>query len=138
MEPWEESLDIDDSDIPSILLRPCLKRQHPDSHPHSDSNPSALSSQPPDSRSAPSHPLIPGPAGAVQAAMIHRRVQYDVVVSEIADQENNLISTQEYIRRILKKGQDPDDVDFTKSAWLKALEFLQNEGLFGKYHILVI
>ncbi|XP_061354664.1 uncharacterized protein LOC133299240 [Gastrolobium bilobum] len=88
LEPWE-GLDIDDSDI-STFLRPC-KRHH--------SN----------------YSLIPGPAGALQAAMIHRRAQ--------TSPEDDPLPTQEFLRRVVQNGHETD-LDFNSNPWLSALEFV--------------
>ncbi|MED6173504.1 hypothetical protein PIB30_060114 [Stylosanthes scabra] len=104
-EPWEK-LDVDDSDLPSFL-RPCKRF-------HSDSN-SSQSQTLIDADSAP--PLIPGPAGAVQAAMRHRRSRDPL--------EEPLLSTQEFIQRVIQNSHESDH-DFTTNAWLSALHFLRS------------
>ncbi|XP_024022168.1 uncharacterized protein C17orf53 homolog [Morus notabilis] len=118
-EPWE-ALDIDDSDTP--FLRPC-KRHNQDLPILSQSSSSPSQSQQP-KPSPPSPPLIPGPAGAVQAAM-HRRARKDW--SFAGDEDP--IPTQEYIRKVLENGDVcDDDDDFTSNPWLSALDFVQREG----------
>lgn len=87
-EPWE-ALDIDDSDL-SGFLRPCNRR-------HSET------------------PLIPGPAGAVQSAMMQRRTAADP------------LPTQEFVRRVLQNGHHTDR-DFNANPWLSALQFLPSLG----------
>ncbi|XP_057431481.1 uncharacterized protein LOC130724301 isoform X1 [Lotus japonicus] len=79
-----------EQDPPSTFIRPC-KRQ--------------------DNLASSSRPLIPGPAGAVQAAMIHRRS---------TDDKPN-ISTQQFVRQVLQDGHDTDP-DFQSNAWLSALQ----------------
>ncbi|KAA8542827.1 hypothetical protein F0562_023979 [Nyssa sinensis] len=148
MEPWE-SLDVDDSDLPS-LLRPC-KRQHqaPNQTNISSSQPilqpsSRLSlPQPtpktPDSQhslrrldhpltSAASPRLIPGPAGAVQAAML-RKTRDNHNSCRGSCGEDPPIPTQEYIRRAVEDGSDEDDGDFKRNPWLCALEFFRQQGM---------
>ncbi|MED6124654.1 hypothetical protein PIB30_061006 [Stylosanthes scabra] len=113
-EPWEK-LDVDDSDL-SSFLRPC-KRFH--SHSNSSQHQSQSQSQSQtliDADSAPP-PLIPGPAGAVQAAMMHRRSR--------APLEEPLLTTQEFIHRVVQNGHESDH-DFTTNAWLSALHFLRS------------
>lgn len=82
-EPWE-SLDIDDSDL-SNFLRPCNHHRITDT------------------------PLIPGPAGAVQSAMIQRRTLGS----------SNTLPTQELVRHVLQNGHD-SDLDFNSNPWLSA------------------
>ncbi|XP_057443875.1 uncharacterized protein LOC130736032 [Lotus japonicus] len=79
-----------EQDPPSTFIRPC-KRQ--------------------DNLSSSSRPLIPGPAGAVQAAMIHRRS---------TDDKPN-ISTQQFVRQVLQDGHNIDP-DFQSNAWLSTLQ----------------
>lgn len=86
-EPWE-SLDIDDSDL-SNFLRPCNHHRITDT------------------------PLIPGPAGAVQSAMIQRRTLGS----------SNTLPTQELVRHVLQNGHD-SDLDFNSNPWLSAQGFL--------------
>ncbi|XP_059642180.1 uncharacterized protein LOC132284127 [Cornus florida] len=147
MEPWE-ALDIDDSDLPS-LLRPC-KRQNQSlnqtNHNHTSHSQSVLQ---PCSRSQPtpktqsqtlgsqhslphfdlppspppstSRRIIPGPAGAVQAAMLRKTRD-----NQNRGGENPPIPTQEYIRRAVEEGNE-DDGDFKCNPWLCALEFLRRD-----------
>lgn len=135
MEPWE-ALDVDDSDLHS-LLRPC-KRHHqspnPPSLPTSNSSSPALltppSRTPENSQLENSHRqfqsppqrLIPGPAGAVQAAMLQRTHDRQLH-SSISSQTDNPIPTQEYIRRAVENSTD-FDYDFQSNPWLCALEFV--------------
>lgn len=90
-EPWE-SLDIDDSDL-SNFLRPCNNR----------------------TTTVTDTPLIPGPAGAVQSAMIQRRTLGS----------SNILPTQEFVRHVLQNGHDTD-LDFNSNPWLSASHFLQS------------
>lgn len=59
-----------------------------------------------------SRPLIPGPAGAIQAAMYARR----------STPNTPLIPTQEIVRRVLDHGSTETDPDFNSHAWLSALQ----------------
>ncbi|XP_057432968.1 uncharacterized protein LOC130725797 [Lotus japonicus] len=61
--------------------------------------------------SASSRPLIPGPAGVVQAAMIQRSSTTD----------GHLIPTQQFVRRVVEDGHDTYP-DFHSNAWLSALQ----------------
>ncbi|XP_045820284.1 homologous recombination OB-fold protein [Trifolium pratense] len=84
------SLDDGDSDL-SNFLRPCN---------HRTSN---------------SPPLIPGPAGAVQAAMMQRRTLGS----------SNTLPTQEFVRRVLQNPHDTD-LDFNSDPWVSAVQFLSS------------
>ncbi|XP_042477181.1 homologous recombination OB-fold protein [Macadamia integrifolia] len=172
MEPWE-ALDVDDSDLPSLLrpstllpckrhlplqqpskpttdiisssctlplsLEPCSQLHRPSQSQTRIHNPETLDSQ--SDRCLPqigtseveveeeaeqqqqgpstsSLRLLPGPAGALQAAM-HQHSRY---------RDQNLVSsqeripTQEFLRRA-HEGGDGDE-DFGTNSWLCALEFL--------------
>ncbi|KAI3797483.1 hypothetical protein L1987_32740 [Smallanthus sonchifolius] len=146
MEPWEEALDVDDSDLhPPTLLRPC-KQQRCSYQTNSitatattataaaacisqsqtlDSSPlpsQSVNSLPQNLTSAsPAEPppqthTIPGPAGIVQAAKLRK------------GQEEHAMATQEYIRKVV---EDPEeDEDFKRNPWLSAIEFLYADGMF--------
>lgn len=101
MEEWE-ALDVDDSDL-SSFIRPCKRR-----HSNHDSPPKTLNT----CHSQSPHP-IPGPAGAVQAAMMQRRALAD-----------RTLPTQEFIHLI-----DESDGDFNTNTWLSALEFVRGLGM---------
>ncbi|EOY21341.1 hypothetical protein QUC31_007280 [Theobroma cacao] len=117
-DPWE-ALDLDASDLPS-LLRPCKRKPRYSPPPSPIKNLQPTPNSPP-----PSSPcLIPGPAGAVQAAML-RKIQNKSNPVGIGEEP---LPTQEYIRRAV---EDPgaDDDDFSRAPWLFALEFIRREGL---------
>ncbi|XP_072998586.1 uncharacterized protein [Typha latifolia] len=137
LDRWEEAIDIDDSDLPSLLpsfpaLLPCSQLPRPSQalapNPSPSSRPSPVrpnsptsvsGSQPRDSPpgsiiAASSFPhLIPGPAGAVQAAM-HRM--------------SAAVESGPRLEGIDKPGDrldlDEDDADFKMNPWLFALGFL--------------
>ncbi|WMV22099.1 hypothetical protein MTR67_015484 [Solanum verrucosum] len=134
MEQWE-ALDVDDSDLHS-LLRPC-KRLHQNPNPSTStstsSSPALLTppSRTPESSQlesshnqlqSPPQRLIPGPAGAVQAAMLQRTHDRQFH-SSISSQRDNPIPTQEYIRRAVENSTE-FDYDFQSNPWLCALEFV--------------
>ncbi|EOY21343.1 Uncharacterized protein TCM_012841 isoform 3, partial [Theobroma cacao] len=115
-DPWE-ALDLDASDLPS-LLRPCKRKPRYSPPPSPIKNLQPTPNSPP-----PSSPcLIPGPAGAVQAAML-RKIQNKSNPVGIGEEP---LPTQEYIRRAV---EDPgaDDDDFSRAPWLFALEFIRRE-----------
>lgn len=62
-------------------------------------------------------PLIPGPAGELQSAMHHRRRT-----------QEELVPTQEFIRRVVENPHRHDDHDFSTNPWLCALDFLGHQG----------
>ncbi|KAE8710692.1 putative Cysteine-rich RLK (RECEPTOR-like protein kinase) 8 [Hibiscus syriacus] len=103
-QPWEAlNLGDSDSDIPS-LLRPCKRK-------------STESTRPSPNR-------IPGPAGAVHAAMLSK-LQNNINSFCIGKEP---LTTQEYVRRAVLDS-DVDDGDFSRDPWLFALEFIRREGL---------
>ncbi|KAF8022580.1 hypothetical protein BT93_F0175 [Corymbia citriodora subsp. variegata] len=133
-----------DPPIPSSVLRPCSHRssQPPSQHPgpqtlvsQAPRSPGSFSLPPPESRprseEAKGERRIPGPAGAVQAAM-QRRARRSSEGFPIAggeeEEEANVIPTQEYIKRALENG-DEDDGDFTLDPWVCAVEFMRRRGL---------
>ncbi|KAJ8752560.1 hypothetical protein K2173_005449 [Erythroxylum novogranatense] len=128
-EQWEESLDLDDSELPSLrhlnhrtptttaetatvvslpqpFLQPCSLLPLP------SQNRQTLSSPNPPPR------LIPGPAGVVQAAMKRRKHQIE-----------NPIPTQEYIKRAVEDGVGDEDDDFSRGPWLASVDFIRRQGL---------
>ncbi|CAL5445275.1 unnamed protein product [Camellia sinensis] len=147
-EPWEESLDVDDSDLPSLLrLRPCKRRHQtattnhhrnpntsPPSHhsilqpnfsetlltPNSQLHSQAQFDPPPPPKPSRSPRLIPGPAGAVLSAMVLRN-------RNPRSDESPIPTTQEYIRRAVEDGEEDDD--FKRNPWVFALQFLDRQGM---------
>ncbi|XP_073128320.1 uncharacterized protein [Henckelia pumila] len=121
LDPWQD-LDIDDSDLPS-LLRPCKRRRSP---------PPAASPVPQRSisKTASGSRTIPGPAGTVHAAMLRKTLDRSTLVNP----ENSfdcsiydaVIPTQEYIRRAVEDTAEFDD-DFARPPWLSAVRFLGAE-----------
>ncbi|KAG6424317.1 hypothetical protein SASPL_114732 [Salvia splendens] len=127
-EPWE-ALDLDDSDLPS-LLRPCKlpRTVFPSSIPVAAEIPSlhpTPEQQPPTSSLR--QRSIPGPAGAVHAAMLQKYHDREKHNSSDHDKGNDdLISTQDYIRTALDNTPEFDN-DFSRHPWLSALQFLGAE-----------
>nr|GMC75188.1 nuclear localized protein 1 [Ipomoea batatas] len=145
-EPWE-ALDVDDSDLPS-LLQPCKRLRHHRRNPNSASATSSQSSFTPcssstqiseqekegqnlqvlqpfqQSDSAPSQPQptphrIPGPAGVVQSAMLQK--SFDRKNHEVW---SSPIPTQDYVRKAVEDSSE-FDYDFHSSAWFCALQFIR-------------
>ncbi|KAG8388036.1 hypothetical protein BUALT_Bualt02G0083400 [Buddleja alternifolia] len=143
VEAWE-ALDVDDSDLPS-LLRPCKHRRRSTSP-----TAKALTSQSLSEENHPQPPVstscllrtIPGPAAAVQAAMLRKNLDrqhhnFSHTTQEhhnpvpVGFNHNNsyndgVISTQDYIRRAMEDTSEFDD-DFTRHPWISALQFLGAE-----------
>lgn len=113
VDPWEE-LDVDDdSELIAFTLRPCNRAA---SHSLESNTPR----QPTRSPTA-----IPGPAGAVKAAMQRRTESHR---HHGAHQEGQaVIPTQEFVRRVVENGDD-EDADFAADPWLSALDFVTNQG----------
>ncbi|URE29398.1 hypothetical protein MUK42_17259 [Musa troglodytarum] len=138
---WEDAIDVDDSDLLHLLVPSSSSSPHPHPRPHtlsslppplrpcsrfppppqtvtpvpSPSPPSVhRSAKEPSPLSAITTPLIPGPAGAVQAAMRRQ--------SASARRDSPLLDDH----RMDDRGMDLDeeDGDFKLNPWLCALEFL--------------
>ncbi|XP_023516131.1 uncharacterized protein C17orf53 [Cucurbita pepo subsp. pepo] len=119
------------------LLETCsLSPSQPQSQPCNDLFESDFSSQNPICRSqristelespcpsGASLRIIPGPAGAVQAAM-QRRTRGEKSFY-VGDEEP--VPTQEYIRRVIENG-DEEDGDFNGNPWVCALDFVRGLG----------
>uniref|UniRef100_A0A7N2MRT3 Homologous recombination OB-fold protein OB-fold domain-containing protein n=1 Tax=Quercus lobata TaxID=97700 RepID=A0A7N2MRT3_QUELO len=111
--PWEAlDIDLDDEEENhSHSLLPILQRCSQTLTTQSQSQ-----SQTSKSKSS-SPPLIPGPAGDLQSAMHHRRRT-----------QEELVPTQEFIRRVVENPHRHDDHDFSTNPWLCALDFLSHQG----------
>lgn len=158
-EPWE-ALDVDDSDlsdfqrppkrqalieppISSPFLRPCSDRSfQPPSQRFSSQtlvsqsprspNPAPLPpvESSPRGEEAKSERRIPGPAGAVRAAMQRRarRSEEGFPRGGGDGEDGTAVPTQEFIRRALESG-DEDGGDFTLDPWICAVEFVRRRGI---------
>ncbi|KAK9091585.1 hypothetical protein Sjap_024762 [Stephania japonica] len=150
-DSWD-ALDVDDSDLPSLIkpspppppppiLVPCKRSsthhqalQTPNSQPHTPllSPCSQLSHQSPQPRegvtstSSAEHRRIPGPAGALQAAMQRR-----ALANRNEGFEAEEISTQDFIRRVQEIEGEDEDEDFKLNPWLCAMEFVGRIGGFA-------
>ncbi|ONK73247.1 uncharacterized protein A4U43_C04F28920 [Asparagus officinalis] len=122
---WEDEIDIDDSDLPSLLSNPKIPSKDPNSY-NSTLPPLSLSLPPlqpcsqnpnpnPNPKNA-AHRPIPGPAGAVQAAM-HRKASAAVAGA------CSLLNS----RGRLRVEEEEQDGDFKLSPWLSAAAFLGGE-----------
>ncbi|KAJ0972085.1 hypothetical protein J5N97_020044 [Dioscorea zingiberensis] len=126
---WEDAIDVDDSDLPSLLsppppplpnpslpsLRPCSQPPRPSSH-----------AQPPDTAVPPekvnsdARRLIPGPAGAVQAAMLRRSASPAVLPLRTGPRLETEVGAD------FRPDLGEEDEDFKMNPWLCALNFLEN------------
>ncbi|KAK9169020.1 hypothetical protein Syun_001160 [Stephania yunnanensis] len=148
-DSWE-ALDVDDSDLQSLIkpspppqpiLLPCKRSsthqtlQTPNSLSHTPllSPSSQLSHQSPQplqgiaSTSSAEHRRIPGPAGALQAAM-QRRAALARRNEGFREEE---ISTHDYIKRVQEIEGEDEDEDFKLNPWLCAMEFVGRIGGFA-------
>ncbi|XP_030460006.1 uncharacterized protein LOC115680345 [Syzygium oleosum] len=135
-----------DPPISSSVLRPCSHRssQPPSQHPgpqtlvsqaprSPDPDPASLPplEPPPRREGAEGERRIPGPAGALRAAMRRRARRLEEGFPRGGGEEEEdatAVPTQEYIRRALEDG-DEDDGDFTLDPWVCAVEFVRRQGL---------
>ncbi|PIN20553.1 hypothetical protein CDL12_06761 [Handroanthus impetiginosus] len=149
VEPWE-ALDLDDSDLPA-LLRPCKRRRstspttaaastNPLSRSPSSKTPEEIHLEERQQQPLPSTSLrrtIPGPAGAVQAAILHKNIdrgnQSFTNFSgdnggdfNTSHRNNEVVSTQDYIRRAMEDTAEFDD-DFNSHSWVSAIQCLGAE-----------
>ncbi|GJR94621.1 hypothetical protein Tco_0266795 [Tanacetum coccineum] len=125
---WEEGLDIDDFDL---LLTPVVR---PTNNPHivpeiTTTTQTLFSSQNNQVDNCVVKPIriIPGPAGIVQTAKLHK------LVDTREGGEESVMSTQEYIRKVIEDVGEDDD--FTRASWLSAIDYVNvewgSDGLFG-------
>ncbi|GKA95509.1 hypothetical protein Tco_0817547 [Tanacetum coccineum] len=64
--------------------------------------------------------IIPGPAGIVQTAKIRK------IADTQKDGEESVMSTQEYIRKVIEDVGEDDD--FTRALWLSVVEYVNVDG----------
>nr|GEY34006.1 hypothetical protein [Tanacetum cinerariifolium] len=112
-DQWEESLDIDDSDLrPTPVLRPCNNHHK---RRHTTQTQTLISSQNSNSDNSAEKPvrIIPGPAGIIQAAKLRK-------IADIREgDEECVMATQDYIRKVV---EDPEeDEDFKRGPWVVAV-----------------
>nr|GEV27530.1 hypothetical protein [Tanacetum cinerariifolium] len=126
-DPWEYSLDIDDSDLPlTPVLRPSISTLV---------EPSTLTSNPiriipglvgsvQQAKPSEYYPnpvrIIPGPAGIVQRAKLLKENVF------ILDSEEALMSTQEYMKRVVE--DVGEDADFNSGSWVSATNYVIANG----------
>nr|GEZ72417.1 hypothetical protein [Tanacetum cinerariifolium] len=118
---WEQTLDIDDSDF---QLTPTVR---PSNNPRilletTTTTQTLFSSQnhQVDNCVAKTIRIIPGPAGIVQMAKLHK------IANTREGWEESVMSTQEYIIKVIKDVYEDDDL--TSASWLRVLEYVNVDG----------
>ncbi|GJT59900.1 hypothetical protein Tco_1003433 [Tanacetum coccineum] len=116
----EEGLDIDDSDL---LLTTVIHHTN-NTHivPEITTTQTLFSSQNNQVDNYVVKPIriIPGPAGIVQTAKLRK------LVDTREGGEESVMSTQEYIRKVIKDVGEDDD--FTRAPWLSAIDYVNVDG----------
>ncbi|GKA30417.1 hypothetical protein Tco_0716722 [Tanacetum coccineum] len=117
---WEEGLDIDDFDL---LLTPVIRPTN-NTHivPEITTTQTLFSSQNNQVDNCVVKPIriIPGPAGIVQMAKLRK------LVDTREGGEESVMSTQEYIRKVIEDVGEDDD--FTRAPWLSAIDYVNVDG----------
>ncbi|GJR32680.1 hypothetical protein Tco_1108912 [Tanacetum coccineum] len=117
---WEEGLDIDDSDL---LLTPVIRPTN-NTHivPEITTTQTLFSTQNNQVDNYVVKPIriIPGPAGIVQTAKLRK------LVDTQEGGEESVMSTQEYIRKVIDDVGEDDD--FTCVPWLSAIDYVNVDG----------
>ncbi|GKE07288.1 hypothetical protein Tco_1399306 [Tanacetum coccineum] len=117
---WEEGLDIDYSDL---LLTPVICPTN-NTHivPEITTTQTLFSSQNNQVDNYVVKPIriIPGPAGIVQTAKLYK------LVDTREGGEESVMSTQEYIRKVIEDVGEDDD--FTCASWLSAIDYVNVDG----------
>ncbi|GJR10158.1 zf-CCHC domain-containing protein [Tanacetum coccineum] len=103
-DPWEYSLDIDDSDL---HLTPVLR---PSSSTRVESSPSTLNPV----------RIIPGPVCFIQQAKLLKENVF------ILDSDGTLMSTQKYMQKVVKDAGEDDD--FKSGSWVSATNYVNANG----------
>ncbi|GJX24099.1 hypothetical protein Tco_0228544 [Tanacetum coccineum] len=103
-DPWELSLDIDDSDLHLTPVR------RPSSSTRVEPSPSTHNTV----------RIIPGPAGIVQQA---KKLKENVF---IIGSDGALMSTQEYMQKVVD--DVGEDEDFKSEAWVSATDYVNANG----------
>ncbi|GJS84201.1 zf-CCHC domain-containing protein [Tanacetum coccineum] len=103
-DPWEYSLDIDDSDL---HLTPVLR---PSSSTRVESSPSTLNPV----------RIIPGPVGFIQQAKLLKEKVF------ILDSDGALMSSQEYMQKVVEDVGEDDD--FKSGSWVSVTNYVNANG----------
>ncbi|GJX91948.1 hypothetical protein Tco_0345274 [Tanacetum coccineum] len=107
---WEEGLDIDDSDL---LLTPVIR---PTNNTHIVPEITTTQTLQVDNCVVKPIRIIPGPAGIVQTTKLRK------LVDTREGGEESVMSTQEYIRKVIEDVGEDDD--FTRAPWLRAIDYV--------------
>ncbi|GKB22082.1 hypothetical protein Tco_1271123 [Tanacetum coccineum] len=131
-EAWEYSLDIDDYDLHLTHVVRSSNSTHVEPSPYT-TNPVAIMPGPSgvvhvssSTRVEPStsnlNPvrIIPGPAGLVEQARLLKEYVF------ILDPDGNLMSTQQYMDKVIEDVGDDDD--FKSAAWVSATNYVNTFG----------
>nr|GEV52900.1 hypothetical protein [Tanacetum cinerariifolium] len=127
-EPWELSLDIDDSDLQLTHIVHSSNSIHVEPSPLTQNSVTIIPAplgiiqlsnskriEPSSSTSNPVR-IIPGPAGLVQRANLLKENVF------ILDPDGALISTQEYMHKVVEDACE--EVDFNGGAWVSATNYV--------------
>nr|GEV29573.1 reverse transcriptase domain-containing protein [Tanacetum cinerariifolium] len=127
-DPWEYSLDIDDSDIHLTPFLRSYSSAHVEPSPYTP-NPVTIIPSPagvvqlsnsicvePSSSTPNPVRIIPGSAGLVQRAKLVKENVF------ILDPDGALMSTQEYMQKVIE--DVGEDADFNSGAWVSAINYV--------------
>ncbi|GKB29590.1 hypothetical protein Tco_0868991 [Tanacetum coccineum] len=131
-DPWEYSLDIDDSDLHLTPVLRSSSSAHVEPSPYTP-NPVTIIPGPagvvqlsnsicvePSSSTPNPVRIIPGPAGLVQRAKLLKENVF------ILDPDGALMSTQEYMQKVVE--DVGEDADFNSGAWVSATNYVNAFG----------
>ncbi|GKA31679.1 hypothetical protein Tco_0717984 [Tanacetum coccineum] len=131
-DPWEYSLDIDDSDLHLTHVLRSSSSAHVEPSPYTP-NPVTIIPGPagvvqlsnsicvePSSSTPNPVRIIPGPAGLVQRAKLLKENVF------ILDPDGALMSTQEYMQKVVE--DVGEDADFNSGAWVSATNYVNAFG----------
>ncbi|GJX21193.1 hypothetical protein Tco_0223870 [Tanacetum coccineum] len=131
-EPWEFSLDIDDSDLHLTPVVRSSSSTHVEPSPYTPNpvriipSPAGIVQHSSSTRvePSPSTPnsvrIIPGPTGIVQQAKLLKEKLF------ILDSDGALMSTQQYMQKIIEDVGEDDD--FNSGAWVSATNYVNAFG----------
>ncbi|GKA13065.1 hypothetical protein Tco_0692611 [Tanacetum coccineum] len=122
-EPWEFSLDIDDSDLQLTPVKPSPLTPNPVTIIPGHAGIVQLSSSTrvePSSSTSNTVRIIPGPAGLVQRAKLLKENVF------ILDPDGVLMATQEYMQKVVE--DVGEDADFNSVAWVSATNYVNAFG----------
>nr|GFA02528.1 hypothetical protein [Tanacetum cinerariifolium] len=115
-EPWELSLDIDDSDLQLTHIVRSSNTIHVEPGPPGIVQLSSSTRIEPSSSTSNPVRIIPDPAGLVQRAKLLKENVF------ILDLDGALMSTQEYMQKVVE--DVGEDSDFNCGAWVSATNYV--------------